>query len=327
MSQIAGASGRTPKRSSTLNPSSLRVAQGIARSVGRFLLSHPFVGSDFLRLRIGERFIPSARDPAVVRTVLGCRVEVDPMADETVELGIYRYGIYEAGTIRVLRGCLRPEDVFVDIGASVGLMSLVASRLVGPRGRVFAFEPQEASFAFLTRNLVRNGAANVTPLRLAVGSTKGTLPLYARPRARGMATMVPGRDDGDPSAIVEVTAIDDFVREQGIDRCRMLKVDVEGMDLEVLRGAQGLLSRPGAPIICIEYSHGHPIAGGVPLDIYQTLTKVNEYRVFRLTRGKDYGSRLLEVLAPEQLPTHDNLFCFLPSHLPSVRSSIFARPP
>lgn len=262
-----------------------------------------------------------------MRTVLGCHVEVDPIADETVELGLYRYGIYEAGTIRVLRACLRRADVFVDVGASVGLLSLVASRLVGPRGRVFAFEPQEASFALLERNLARNAAANVSALQMGLGSARGSVPLYARPQARGGSTLVRGPSDHDASANVQLIALDEFTRESGVDGFRMLKIDVEGWELEALRGARGVLSRSNAPIVCIEYSHAHPIAGGVPFDIYQALTTANEYRVFRLVRGKDYGSRLVEVLAPEQLPRHDNLFCFLPSHLPTVRRSLFARPP
>ncbi len=295
--------------------------------MGRFLLSHPFVGSDFLRLRVANQFVPPPHGLTVVRTVLGCHIEVDPVEDGTVELGLYRYGVYEAGTIRVLRGCIGPADVFVDAGASVGLMSLIASRLVGPQGRVFAFEPQESSFTLLERNVARNLASNVSAFQMGLGSAKGSAPFYLRTGERGGATLVRGPEERDASANVQLIALDDFARESGVDRFRMLKIDVEGWELEVLRGGLGVLGWRNAPIVCIEFSHAHPIAGGDPFDIYQTLTTVNEYRVFRLARGKDYGSRLVEVLAPEQLPRHDNLFCFLPSHLPTVRKSLFARTP
>jgi FkbM family methyltransferase len=240
---------------------------------------------------------------------------VDPGSGGGLERSLYLEGIYEAGTLDVLRRILRTGDTFLDVGANIGLMTLAASRWAGRDGRVYAFEPVPETYDLLRRNLEINGSANVHARCLALGSTSGTARVYERPEVnRGAASLVrpenPTRDHR-----VEVGTLDEFLHGEGVEDVRAVKADVEGWELEVLRGGRRLFSRVGAPILIIECSRNQPMRGGSPPDLFRFIGSMNDYRVFRLEGGKSSVSRLIEIQNVGELSEHDNLFCFLPSHL------------
>ena len=83
-----------------------------------------------------------------------------------------------------------------------------------------------------------------------------------------------------------------------------------------------LLTSPNAPILLIEYSRLHPVHGGRPTDIYDLLRSANSYELYALTRGKAEPSALRLIEHVDQLPYHDNIFCFLPAHRRQLPSGI-----
>ena len=148
------------------------------------------------------------------------------------------YGEYSEGEIALFRQLLRPGDVAVDVGANIGALTVGMARLVQPQGMIHAFEPQRAIFDILSGNIRLNGLTNVTAYRRAVGSQRGTTrvpPLdYAATNNFGGVAL--GSVEGEP---VEVVTIDDL----GLSRLRLLKVDVEGMESEVVMGARATIAR------------------------------------------------------------------------------------
>ena len=148
------------------------------------------------------------------------------------------YGEYSEGEIALFRQLLRPGDVAVDVGANIGALTIGMARLVQPQGTVHAFEPQSAIFEILSNNIRLNGLTNVATYRRAVGSERGTIrvpPLdYATANNFGGVALV--SHEGEP---VEVVTIDDL----GLTRLRLLKVDVEGMEAEVVTGARATIAR------------------------------------------------------------------------------------
>ena len=177
-------------------------------------------------------------------------------AHEPIDRELYVWGSYEPGTLGTMRRLLRPGDTFLDIGANHGLMTCVAAQVVGPTGHVIAWEPSGGSFALLTMNVGRNGFRDrVTLVRKAAGGETGEQALYYRPEfGTGGATMVPtGRE---PDEVVEVGRIDDHLDRHPIS---MMKVDVEGFELDALTGAQRML-REDRPIVCMEYTASQPHA-------------------------------------------------------------------
>jgi FkbM family methyltransferase len=139
----------------------------------------------------------------------------------------------------------------VDIGANLGFMSGVLSRLTGAQGRVFSFEPSPSTYAKLLEVIVVNGFTNVTPYPMGCGNQEGTLTLYC-PSSSGHASLRPMEESSESvyQHTVRIVRLDDFLGPQ-LDRLDFIKIDTEGYEDEVLAGAFGLLQR-FKPIIYIE---------------------------------------------------------------------------
>jgi FkbM family methyltransferase len=133
---------------------------------------------------------------------------------------------WEQPIIRRLAGALRPGDVFVDLGAYVGPFTLLASRIVGPEGRVVAFEPDPASRELLERNLAANGAANVTVVPYAVGDSAGTVRFVASGDSAG-------RIGAEGDLEVRQVELDECCAELGVEPT-VMKVDIEGGEAAAL---------------------------------------------------------------------------------------------
>ena len=131
-----------------------------------------------------------------------------------------------------LTALLRPGAVFLDIGAHVGSVALLASHLVGAAGRVLAVEPHEGNFRCLEASVRENRAENVTPVACAAGHRPGTVAL-ARAAQGSQLTSLEGRQD----VVVSVRSVDELVDEHGLERVDFIKIDTEGMEREVLAGA------------------------------------------------------------------------------------------
>ncbi|HET7489712.1 MAG TPA: FkbM family methyltransferase [Acidimicrobiales bacterium] len=145
-------------------------------------------------------------------------------------------GAYEPGLLALLARRLAPDAVALDVGANIGPVTLAMSRLC-PRGRVFALEPAPSNYAYLRANLAANRAGNVSAECLALYDTEGRLSFAES------ADDPAGSHVGEGSTSVDATTLDCFVAERGIARIDLVKMDVEGSELRVLRGGQATLTR------------------------------------------------------------------------------------
>ena len=298
----------------------------LAHWLGIFLAGYPVRGRGAIQKVIRRFLVPEPQGPTQIRTRFGIDLVVDPTIDHGLEHAIYYDGVYEAGTLAVMRQTLRRGDIVLDVGANIGLMSLVAARCVGAEGRVYAVEPEPETFNLLEGNILLNGAERVIPINLAAGSASGSAVIHSRLHvSRGSATLVLQEGEEDKCSPVEVETIDNLCTSHTIGTVRLLKIDVEGWELEVLRGARGLLSRFDAPIVIIECSPLHAVQGGQASDIYSLLGSMNDYRIYRLTKGKSSPSPLAPVGSARDIPHHDNLFCFLSVHLESLPPGLFVQ--
>ncbi len=140
-----------------------------------------------------------------------------------------RRGRWEPAVVRELSRALRPGDVFFDLGAYVGPFTLLASRLVGPSGRVVAFEPDPRTRDVLERNLAANAVTNVTVVPCAVGDHAGTVRFLASGDSAGRVG-----DTGDVE-VPQVT-LDGWCAEHGLQPT-VMKVDIEGGEAGALDGS------------------------------------------------------------------------------------------
>ncbi len=178
-------------------------------------------------------------------------------------------GEYVKSEFTAMRMLLQAGDTVFDVGSSIGLYSVFASRIVGPSGRVYAFEPAPETFWMLHETLVLNRCTNVIPIQKAVYSDQGTVKLnlfethYSEWNTLGMPVMTtPQGEKVMPtnSLNVECETIDSFCRGQGIDRINFLKVDVEGFEKTVFEGATQFLADRRIDFISFEISQD-PLKG------------------------------------------------------------------
>ena len=282
---------------------------------------HPFFNRLYSHSK--HRLVPKPRGPVIVPTLYGFKVKINPDSDEIISRSIYYNGTYEAGTMYVLSKCLNKESTYLDIGSNLGLMALYASKCVGPNGKVLAFEPESKIFQTLEANIKLNQITNIEPIPIALGSSKGTATIYNSKTNLGAASLIPSEKLTGHESITNIEKLDDLVREKAIQLIRMMKIDVEGWELEVLKGSRDVLSGVDAPILCIECSKLQPTHGGTTEDIYAFVSEINQYQIYRLIRGKDRISTLVKISSLSDLPEHDNLFCFLPCHKETIDKRLF----
>ena len=167
---------------------------------------------------------------------------------------IYAFREYYEPELAYLEKVLSPGKVFIDVGANFGVYTLVASKLVGTSGRVIAFEPTAQSFAILRQNIALNHFANVRAFQFALAQRRGKAWLYHGWDPVGNSL---GKDPlcGNEGEEVQTEALDKLLEEKGIDRVHAIKIDVEGAEELVLRGAIRCLTTH-RPIVIFEFNPG-----------------------------------------------------------------------
>jgi FkbM family methyltransferase len=163
---------------------------------------------------------------------------------------------FELGEAAFVSRYLRPRMVVLDVGAHGGFYTLLARRLVGADGSVIAFEPSRRERRRLHVNLWLNRFANVTVVPTAIGEEQGEAEFYI---VHGYETGFSGRKRPNVAGRIEMltvplSTLDASRRDLGIRDVDLIKIDVEGGELAVLRGASRLLSTPPRPVVVCEIS-------------------------------------------------------------------------
>jgi FkbM family methyltransferase len=233
-------------------------------------------------------------DPTVVIREIapGVRLLLD-LADHTIGLNILR-GRYEQDEIRFVRGLLRPGDSAIDVGAHIGFFTMQMADAVGAGGCVYAFEPFAANADLLEQSIAENGFADrVRFQRAAVGASPGTATLTFPVETLNSGGAYLLRDGSQPLAgnltrpVLQVV-LDALDLRRPV---RLIKMDVEGAEPQVLRGAERIL-KEDKPVILSEL---HPTqlerASGVTADRFLSQIAALGYRARRL-EGSTAGAPL-----------------------------------
>ncbi len=153
-------------------------------------------------------------------------------------------GAFERLETRLVRRVLRPGMTFVDVGANVGYYTALAAQLVGPKGSVYAFEPSDYAYPRLTGMIEKSGLTCVRPIKCGLADVAGERFLYGAVKegSSGLrtATMVPS--DDPQRALVPIETLDRMAEQFGIRQIDMMKIDVDGLEPLVLKGAVGLIA-------------------------------------------------------------------------------------
>lgn len=187
-------------------------------------------------------------DDGVDRFLIRCRSDLEEMRAKT-------FAIKEAGTLEWIRQSVRPGQVFCDVGANIGLYTLVAAKVVGAGGFVYAFEPHVVNCASLLENLAANRLSElVRVFSCALNDTDGCFPFHYCSLEAGAAfnQLCPDQSVAGPTgpAAVEMkhgATLDGLIGQGALRPPHHIKIDVDGNELRVLRGARQLLGGTDAP--------------------------------------------------------------------------------
>jgi hypothetical protein len=225
---------------------------------------------DALLSKVGEvrqlvgPFAASFPDGSVLtQTIHNLKYFIDP--DDLIiapQMVIYRQ--WEADVSQVFHHLCHADTVFVDVGANFGYFSVLAANLISNRGsgRVFAFEPNPKLAELLCRNVEINWSiAPVTFHQAAVADAAGEVPLYV-PKGHGANASLSAPDDVESIAVtVPAVRLDDALPgDLAID---FMKIDVEGHELSVLRGARAVISRSPNLQLIMEWSRKQMLQAGI----------------------------------------------------------------
>jgi FkbM family methyltransferase len=289
----------------------MNIAQEWAGRTARFL---------FDKFRIGElqwvrginrpvsflaRHWPGTGAGIVRLTGTSARVAITP-----AEGYVFWSGYYEPAESILMAQLLGPGDIAVDIGANVGFHVLRMASLVGQSGHVYCFEPNPKCFGRLKDNVSLNGLTNVDCFPLGLGAQTTSTTLFVNPDGRN-ATLVedPANQSGE-GVQVEIRTLDEVLAGQRVD---FIKADIEGFELEALRGGEGII-RDYHPAMLCEYSEYYARVLGYEWRSVAAFLGGHGYRLYSMR-----GCLLDEVYAPGALSNFNYI------GLPDARPGLLAR--
>lgn len=158
-------------------------------------------------------------------------------------------GVYEADYMRLLASLVKPGETVVDLGANEGYLSLFLAMKVGPKGHVYAIEPNMNNVLALEANIKLNALTNITIIPKAVSDKAGHFQMYGD---RAWGSLYRQSNITNSTYLVKVDTLDALYKDHmDNSRIALIKMDVEGSEIRVLRGAQKLISTL-RPIVAFE---------------------------------------------------------------------------
>jgi FkbM family methyltransferase len=233
---------------------------------------------------IRQLLFDELQEPVVMRWRSDLEIVITP--GEETSRALFVSGMYEPASMLALERFLFPGAVLIDVGANVGIFTLFGSRRVGATGSVYSFEPSAREWAILEKNVKLNGCANVTVIPSAVGDRSGTARLrVAAGQHRGQNTLAPSFAypgvQMEREETVSLVALDDLWKTHTVRRPDVLKIDAEGSELHVLRGALSLL-RDSKPVVIFEINDTLLKASGASRAMVEELLTSFGYTLHRL---------------------------------------------
>jgi FkbM family methyltransferase len=194
---------------------------------------------------------------------------------------------------------IKPGQVVFDVGANIGFLTILCSRLVGAAGVVYAFEPMPDNAKVLRHNLMLNGLENVIVVEKAVSSETGTAELFVSPWSAAHSLNVAGaskQNNRGPEAqkpiVVDTITLDDFLAGEGVRAPDLVKLDVEGAEVLALEGMRGTMESARPLLLC---------------ELHGTRT---EYEAF--TDSVGYTTTVLDAESPKFNPVNAHMIAWPP---------------
>lgn len=263
------------------------------RLPGRERLSRWLKPSDQLKANISDGIVWLADEDIAIYT----------SADNYIEWTILSTGTYEDEINKLIKISLKPGDVALDIGANIGLQSIRMSKSVGDTGKVFAFEPLIHLQEKFGNNAKLNRASNIILFPYALSNQENEADFSINKSTWNQGTFSIGKNDnGSDIQHVIIKVADEIAEIASASRLDLIKIDVEGLEYQVLLGLKRTLEKH-RPRIIFEYDYNYWQANGQNINSCFDFLKAIDYTFYQIT------SMGCELIKNSSLAVSGNLFC------------------
>lgn len=227
--------------------------------------------------------------------------------DQYLMKNIYLYDIPEANTFNQIKRICKVKDVktIIDCGGNIGLYSLNLAKIY-PNASIHAFEPLDFNFQIFRKNIKLNNFENISLNKKGVGEEKGAFEIKFGNKKSGASIYV-DEFNSDGKEEIQVLKLDDYCIENNIESIDILKIDVEGGELKVLKGAQNILSNSKKCLVIVEVIEKHLKAAG---DDGKSLFEFMQSLGFKIGLPKSWPFKLKRISDYAEFPSNytDNVF-------------------
>ena len=193
-------------------------------------------------------------------------------------------------TTEMFKNVVKEGDVVLDLGANVGYYSLLAARLIGEKGKVYAFEPEPVNYSLLLKNIELNGYDNVVAVQKAVSNVAGKVRLFLDKKDTGAHTIYQPDDEREFTE-VESVILDDFFKDKE-HPINVIKMDVEGAEMAVFSGMSRIIRESENLKMFVEfYFPGMKRAGNAPREFARRLLEDYHFSILAIgeyTKDRKY---------------------------------------
>ncbi len=198
-------------------------------------------------------------------------------ANDSLHLSIYES--FEDVESEIIRKNVKEGDVVLDIGANIGYYSLLFAKLVGKKGKVYAFEPEPSNFALLIKNINANGYNNIVPINKAVSDKDGKVKLYLEKENFGAHKIYNDSNEKKNSIEVDSVRLDSFFQNKN-KKIDFIKMDIEGAEIKAIKGMQNIIMANKNLKIILEFSPALlKKCGYKPEELFEILKNFEPYNI------------------------------------------------
>lgn len=262
------------------------------------------------KYRLAELALSLSGQPSgriAITTKDGRKLTVDTLNDSYKY--VYFTGFYEPAITKLFSQIVQPGDVCLDIGANMGWFTTLFQRLTGIKGQVHAFEPVKTTFEHLQHNVDLNGGtSNVKLNNIALGDEEKDIEIHIfNNLPDGHASMAVFGESDYKSLSARMVTLDSYLESNNIDNVRLVKMDIEGAELMMLKGASKLFEQDKLPVLEVEMALATTSGFGyLPNDLLQYIGSKGSYEFYAIDEVKGF-LRQINGFEPEDIGA--NVLC------------------